>query len=203
MALSRTSRLFVIAVALFSSAAPHAESTLPTGAAVIRAEEADIPRTTTQPEALGASGLPEVIRCERQFLWKGRTYECDSYFRRDGEGLRKIVGDVPNAVALLNSYQRVRRNVQIAAYTATSGLAVGGLAFLGSRLLFAPGDINAQSFRNIGIGAGLGIILASFVTAAVLQTSNERKLDEIVEVYNQARPDSPLILQFTTEFQLQ
>lgn len=193
-------------MALFITLSAHlsyGQTRPPSGAAVIRAEEADIPRDTTQPGALGVHGSPEVIRCERQFLWKGHTYECDSYFRRDGEGLRNIVQDVPDALALLNSYQRVRRNVRIAAYTATGGLAIGGLAFLGSRVLFAPSDVNAQGFRNIGIGAGLIVIAASFLTATILQQGNERKLDRIVETYNQARPDSPMILQFTTDFQLQ
>lgn len=190
---------------IFLCAAPpvHAQTPAPSGAAIIRAEEAEIPHNTTQPGSLGANGSPEVIRCERQFLWKGRTYECDSYFRRDGEGLRHIISDVPDAVALLNSYQRVRRNIRIAAYTATGGLAVGGLAFLGSRFLFPVGDSNAQAFRNYGLGAGLIIVLASFLTATALQQGNERKLDEIVETYNQARPESPMILQFTTDFQLQ
>lgn len=171
-------------------------------AQLILKEEANIPQNTTQGPSLGARGMPEVIQCSRDFTWKGRRYPCDSFFRRDAEGLRAVIAEVPEALEILSQYQRTRRNVRIAAFTATGGVAVAGVAFAASRAFYPNGGNDATLVRNVGIGIGLVVVVTSFVSAFVLQQINEARLNRLAVTYNSAKPDTPIGLEFTTEFDL-
>lgn len=185
------------ALLLLAAAASAASPT-----SILKQEEAVIPKNTTAPPSMRRTVPGEVLRCERHFIWKGKTFDCDSFYRVDGEGLRAILSDVPDAVAVLNSYQRQRRLLRTTAYIASGGIAVAAAAFFVSRFFMDQGSTTSVLTRNVGVVSGLGIAVGAFTTGLVLIRTNESKMDEMVRIYNQAKPDTPIQLQFSMGFNL-
>ncbi len=165
-----------------------------------RKEAEEIPKAPTAPPRFRHTPPADVIRCERHYLSNGKSYDCDSYSRFDGEGLLKAVQDTPDAVAYIESYQRTRRFSQIAAYTATGGIAIAGLAYLGSKFLFSQSDSNSVAFRNIGVGGGLLLTISALIAGFVTMSTNDIKIDHAVDAYNQAHPDRHIQLEMKSGF---
>jgi hypothetical protein len=154
------------------------------------------------PQALGRPTAPppftpqkpiETFHCERKYTFQGRVLDCDSNLQRDGENLRPVIQEVPAAVAELDAYQRGRRSVQALAYTSTAGLVVAGLSY------FAYRQFNTSvPVRNLGLGIGLALTAGSVLYGVSYLSANEERLGNAVRLYNQARPERPIELQFST-----
>lgn len=143
------------------------------------------------------------FRCGRLILVAGKTVPCDSPMSRDGEYLRPIIEDVPEAVAELNTYQRNRRKVRFAAYTGTLGLVMGLTAPI-TRDLFVPAGAQYADDRrrteSVIRWSGFGISIGSVLFGLSSLRANEDHLRLAVLRYNQAHPDKPIELLFQTDF---
>jgi hypothetical protein len=161
------------------------------------AQPAPIPSRPVAPPALSHKAPPEVFSCQRFYVWKGRQLECDSQLARDGENLRPILSDVPAAEAELNSYQRTRRQVRILAYTSTFGLA---MIVAGYFIAQSVGGTQGVTVRNVVMGGGAALSAGSIFFGLGLLKANEARLGKAVSIYNHARPDTPIELEFSTGF---
>jgi hypothetical protein len=163
----------------------------------LREEENKIPKHTTTPPALSRTAPPDVFSCQRHFIYRGKTLDCDSNLHWDGEKFRSIVHEVPDAVAELDAYQANRRSVQTLAYVGSLGLLSVLVGFFGAR---TKDGTDAARFRTLFMGAGLITMGASTGYSLYLLNSNESHLGNMIQSYNQARPADPIELQFGTNF---
>lgn len=160
------------------------------------------PEFIAQPET---SSSRNYFHCERRFLYQGKQYGCDSNIQRDAEHLRPLFSQVPSAVAELDTYQGNRQNVRTAAYVGSVGLlvALGGLLVSRS---FTDSNGNLTStgnqLRNLTLLGGLGITGVSVVYGLSILHNNESHLDTAVKNFNQARPNTPIVLELSTGFNL-
>ena len=163
-------------------------------------EEIEIPQTPTAPPSLLQVIPPDPFHCHRKIVYQGKTLDCDTNVRRDGENLRPIIKDVPSAVSELDQYQSNRRNLRYVGYVASAGFALALLGYFGSR--GTNGFRNAGALTPAGIVtlSGLGIALGSFSYGFYLYKSNESHLTSAVNDFNQARPKTPIELEFKTGF---
>jgi hypothetical protein len=149
--------------------------------------------------------MKDAFHCERTFLYKGKTYGCDSYVQRDAERLRIFVSDVPEATSEIDTYQRNRKNVRTAAYIGSIGILMAITGFIVSRV-FTDGNGNptatATSVRTVGTISGLGITLGSVGFGYFSLRNNESHVENAVALHNQAHPNTPIVLQFSKGFSL-
>ncbi len=157
--------------------------------------ESDIPTAPSAPKRLKQNDPVESFRCDRQFIYNGRTLQCDSFVRRDAEGLRPILRDVPAAIAELDAYQSTRKSIRYLAYFTTLGLAAVILGIAISHPPIDDGDIKPGGFLAL---AGVGTTAFTFLYSLSLSQTNEKRVGRAVELFNQANPDHPIVLQFTT-----
>jgi hypothetical protein len=161
------------------------------------------PKKPSAPRALKQPTIVDTFHCERRFLYMGKVYGCDSNVQRDAERLRPLMADVPAALAELDTYQRNRQSVRVAAYVGSIGLlaAIGGVLI--SRT-FTDSNGNATNasiaFRNYALAGGLGITGISLLYGLSVLSTNESHIDNAVRYHNQAHPNTPIELQFTTGF---
>lgn len=172
---------------------------LPTSVAAFAASE--IPTRPSAPPLVAPKPPEDAFQCGRYYVHQGKTIRCDSMIRFDGEGLRPIIQDVPEAISELNAYQRNRFKVRNSAYVGTFGimLAVAGV-LLSERFRDANGapTPTSDSVRTASLIGGLGMTVGGFLYAISSIKTNEAHLGRAVELYNKARPDSPIQLQFST-----
>ncbi|MCM2279637.1 MAG: hypothetical protein NDJ89_16305 [Oligoflexia bacterium] len=160
-----------------------------------------IPTRPSAPPALTVKGPSDAFQCQRYFTYKGQTIGCDSNIRLDGEKLRPIIKDIPEAVAELDLYQQNRLKIRTAAYTGTFGLGFFLIGLLLSGNHKAPDgklDDTGRTLLNLALIGGGGITGGSFLYALSFIRTNEAHLANAVTLHNQARPDSPIELQFST-----
>jgi len=139
------------------------------------------------PQALGPAASPEdILRCERQIIYRGKRLPCDSPSARDGEGLRTLLLTSPEALAQLDRYQQNRRSLKSTAYVGMAGLLI---------LALAPRFSNTSAERTAWMGGGLAITLGSFAFGRAKLNSNEDQLDQAIETYNQANPSDLIQLK--------
>lgn len=165
-------------------------------------EEFPIPKKYDAPPSLGKK-VPETPQypCYRQFIYQGKSLGCDSYLREDAENLRPYLANVPAAMEQFNLYQQTRRNIQSHAYLGTAGLLVFLAGYLiSNQYVDAQGNLTSTG-RNIRYFVSFpGIIFAGAngIFAFVTLQKNESRLGSAVQLYNQAYPDNPIELQFST-----
>lgn len=161
-----------------------------------------LPTTPSTPGQLGQKTVqPLFVGCHRNFIYREKTYDCDSTIRQDGENLRPILAQVPDAEILLDQYQLTHRNIKKLAYVGSIGLAIGIVGAIVSRGYYTPEGKDSNTSRLIrtaSIIGGLTITTGSFITGFTISKSNEKRLINAVETYNQARPQDPIQLQFNT-----
>ncbi|OFZ19872.1 MAG: hypothetical protein A2X94_14520 [Bdellovibrionales bacterium GWB1_55_8] len=214
MRLKKLSRLLVI---LCLSAFLAALSGTPTVMAQVsprkKSTTPPIPAKPSAPAPFAPPRPVEPFRCERYVLYRGQQIPCDSIVRQDAERLRPIIEDVPAAVLELNKYQKNRRDIRKAAYFGTAGIVLATAAFFISQQyhdsaseLQQQGDTSgaqAQSsksdiFKALTWG-GLALTGGTIVFGISLLRTNELHLGNAVREFNDARPETPIELQFTTE----
>lgn len=152
---------------------------------------------TSTPAEVNRRSAESPFKCPRSFVYQGKHISCDSNVRKDAEGLRPILNSVPDAVSELNIYQKNRRDVQTAAYVGSLGLIIV-LAGLILSSTFDPQDPQRITVRNYAGFGGLGLTIGSAIYGFSVINANEAHLDKAVQNFNQARPHSPIELEFTT-----
>jgi hypothetical protein len=151
-------------------------------------QETPIPQMPTAPPQLFERTPPDTFRCQRFYVYEGKTVGCDSNLKADGDRLRPILRPVPEAIAQLDQYQRSQRILRTTAYTGSAGL------FLLLTGLFA-GQSGGKNAFYLG---GLAVFFGSLSYGLISLRTNEAKLGDAVETYNRARPEDPIELQFKT-----
>jgi hypothetical protein len=151
-------------------------------------QETPIPQTPSAPPQLFERTPPDTFRCQRFFVYEGKTVGCDSNLKADGDRLRPILRSVPAAIAQLDQYQRSQRVLRTTAYTGSSGLL-----FLLAGLFAGQGGGKNALFLG-----GAALFFGSLGYGLISLRTNEAKLGDAVETYNHARPEDPVELQFKT-----
>lgn len=150
------------------------------------------------------TGIPAPLRkpkditplgCDRPFTIHGETYSADSPQAQDASTLKYFVQSVPESNSILEEYQEHRAASKTGAYIGTLGVVM----FLFSNAI--GNQFNAASKTSVTNALRVGgICLATggfFFTFAYLH-ENEHLIPKAVEAYNQAKPNDPIELQFTT-----
>jgi hypothetical protein len=151
-------------------------------------KEAPIPHQPSAPPQLFERTAPNTFRCQRFYLYQGKTLGCDSGLHADAEKLRPILSMVPEALADLNDYQSTQHRLSNTAYVGSAGLLILLAGFLG-------GGGNGKKIMYIG---GASMFLGSLIYGFTEMRANEGKLGDAVDAYNLARPNDPIVLQFNT-----
>jgi hypothetical protein len=160
-----------------------------------------VPDKPFAPPTLRRPEMKDAFHCERTFLYKGRTYGCDSYVQRDAERLRIFVSDVPEATSEIDTYQRNRKNVRTAAYVGSVGILIAIAGILVGPLITSS-DVGRSDIRTVSTYLGGGITLGSIAFGFVTLNNNESHVDRAVALHNEAHPKTPIVLQFSTGFSL-
>lgn len=163
-----------------------------------------IPKTPTAPPTLFRRTPPETFRCQRSFNYDGKTYGCDSNVRSDGEGLRPLIKDIPEANIELNNYQRRKLTLENTAYMGSLGilLLIAGFVWPTGSNLDSSGNVSPPAVRSLMIWGGAGIFAGSLFYGYTANRSNENKLAEAVQIHNEKKPDKPILIQFSTGLNL-
>lgn len=141
--------------------------------------------TSSLPQ-LGPQSIPQdVLRCDRQYMYRHKRLSCDSPMAADGEGLRPLLESVPAARQELDHYQSNRRSLETTAYTGMAGLMIA---------VFRPRLFEKRGEKNFTISVGLSLALGSFAFGRSRLTANESHLDRAIQRYNDANPGDPITL---------
>jgi hypothetical protein len=153
--------------------------------------------TPTAPVTISRKISKPNYPCYREYLYRGESIGCDSTLGPDGEGLRPVVKQVPESVALLDQYQKDRRNLKNLAYVGSAGLVTLLLTqYAVSRIT----DASARTLvQTLGTATGAGLLAGGLVWGLVVVYRSDGRLEEITRIYNAKRPDDPIQLQFSTE----
>lgn len=156
----------------------------------------EIPKSPSQPPALNWKAPKYVPHCERYFLYAGKKMECDSNLGWDGEVIRPLIREVPQALAELDLYQKNLKSIRVTGYVITAAAAV---FLLGLAISHPPvderGNLNFGGYVSAFGGLiGLNSIIYGF---SVLRT-NEEHLNNAVNAYNALHPEKSIELQFST-----
>ena len=154
-----------------------------------------IPEKPSRPPELTVSQPQDPFRCERDFIYQGERFSCDSIIRQDGERLRPIINEVPEAIAELDQYQKNRRNIRSASYVGTLGI----LVMVASSML---GTGQSDFTKNFVFYSGVSLTAGTVLYGISTLQNNETHLGNAVRMYNERRPDRPIELQFTTDLNL-
>jgi hypothetical protein len=132
------------------------------GVGTYNKEEGQIPQSPTAPPALSQPKIIDMFHCDRTFVYKGKALTCDSNVQQDGERLRPILEDTPEAMEQFTTYQRNRRNLKNVAYMTSVGVAT----ILAGYLISRP-PVPDVTIRNGGylVLAGAGIAIGSLAYA--------------------------------------
>ena len=135
------------------------------------------------------------LGCERPFLYRGEIYSSDPPQVQDASTLKYFVREVPDAEALLKDYQENRKRSRMSAYSGTFGLI---LALLSTPISHLITKSNPDRVGKILHFAGFGLAAGGFIYSFTLLRLNESLIPKSVEAYNQAKPNDPIELQFST-----
>lgn len=160
-------------------------------------QEKDIPRKPSMPPDLVQRTPPPFSHCERYFVFQGKKIECDSAVGGDAEMLRPIMRDVPAAIAELDAYKRANKNVRIAAYVGTAGILatiLGGV--ISHPIVDSSGTLQPGGYITF---TGIALAVNAVIYGLSLVKTNEVHIGNAVRYYNQAHPEKPVELLFSTQ----
>jgi hypothetical protein len=149
-----------------------------------------VPQTPSAPAPLGKPFQEPRYACKRQLIYEGKTLPCDSYNYRDGEGLRPLLLDVPEAIESLEKYQRNRQSLKWLPYVGTGAIVLAGVGVLLGRSY--QGEPWAIPTRNIMAITGVAVLAGAFTYGIVTLTLNERNFDDAIRKHNEAKPEKPI-----------
>jgi hypothetical protein len=156
---------------------------------VMRSSSAEIPSPIQKPKVVVPLG------CDRPFSYRGDVYSTDSAQAQDAANLKNFVKSVPEADATIAEYQNNREKSKISAYTGTLGLLIAMLAPPISNQFTGPSRTAILAALRV---SGIAIAAGGFFYSFTLLRSNESLLPKAVGQYNQAKPNDPIELQFST-----
>jgi hypothetical protein len=162
-----------------------------------------IPSKPSAPPQISKKVPTTPFLCERNYTHKGKTLVCDSFLGRDGENLRSVLSEVPDALQELETYQHNRKVVRNVAYVGTGGLLTALIGYVVSlQMKDASGNFTetGNTVRNITVIGGLGVMALGLIYGFTLNSSNEEHLTLAVQKYNAVKPQTPIELQFSTGF---
>lgn len=188
----------VAALLIVSMSARAVEPSNPTD---FSAEESQIPQSPSAPPSLSQQAPTDLFHCERKFVYQGKTLDCDSNIQRDGENLRPIIQDVPAAISELDAYQRNRRTLRKTAYVASLGVLAMIAGYFATHATgngkFRNDDTSLRTLSYLVVG-GAVLTAGSFIYGFTLYKTNESHLGNAINEFNQARPNTPIEIQFST-----
>ena len=152
-------------------------------------------KSPSSPPQLKYKSPITPLGCQRTFTYQQEIRTIDSYHKQNGEQLRPILKDEPEAVSELNLYQRNRYNVEKAAYIGTIGL---GIALVGLLISSRMEEPTSSTIRTAGLLGGLGIGAGTLIYSFSVLRTNETHLGLAVKNHNQLRPEDPIELNFST-----
>lgn len=162
---------------------------------LIKTEEAEIPAAPTAPPRLEVPTPKDGFECPRKLIYEGREISCDSYLKEDGERLRPIVSSVPESVKELNQYQDTKRNIHNAAYVGTVGLVMIIAGVIAPKFIDMGDRVLVRNRLAI---PGAMIMFGSLGVSLYLLHDNEKHIGNAVKYFNQANPENPIQLLFST-----
>lgn len=158
-------------------------------------EELQIPTRPSAPPKLAPITLPNIPQCERYFSYQGQRMECDSNVSQDANRLRPIFQQVPESLAELNLYQEKQKKLLSAAYFGSAGLLAMLIGFVLRNHVDETGGIRLSGVILIG---GMVITGNSIAYAFSMGKANEIHLQNSVKTFNQAKPEQPIGLEFSS-----
>lgn len=160
------------------------------------------PVAPTAPPTAQARKIPEnPFRCDRLIRYRGKNLPCDSALRRDGESLRSIYENTPEALEELDRYQAGRKSLAFAAYTGTAGIILALTSGILPNLFIDESDPEGrQKMTRLLRASGIGMTVGGVVFGYSFLRSNEDHLQQSILKYNAAQPDRPIEILFKTEF---
>ena len=133
------------------------------------------------------------ILCDRPFIYRGEVYSVDSPQAQDAATLKSFMKDVPEAEALLQTYQDRRERSRLSAYTGTLGLV---MVLLANTVFKSSSNADRQSIHSAFQIGGLALTAGGFIYSYSLLRTNELLIPEAVDRYNRAKPADPIELKF-------
>lgn len=158
-------------------------------------EAAQIPTQPSAPPKLAPLTRPNIPQCERYFLYQGQRMECDSNVSRDANRLRPILEQVPESLDELNRYQERQKNLLSSAYFGSVGLLA---MLIGAALRNHVDETGGIRLSGVILIGGLVITGNSIVYAFSMNKANEIHLQNSVKTFNQAKPEQPIVLEFSS-----
>ena len=132
------------------------------------------------------------IHCDRFFKMGSKILHLDSGRKNDGEGLRPYLKENPDAIDLLNDYQKLSRKTRWLAFTGTLGI---GTIIASTIVSSHLGDtvVKQRNARWAFLSGGILLTGGSYAWGQWLIRSNESKLNQAVDLYNQKAPEDKKI----------
>lgn len=154
-----------------------------------------------RPAQLGMKTPDRAFRCDRMIKWKKETLPCDSPLLWDGENLRPIMANTPDAIFELDQYQRGRRALRGAAYVGTVGVVFALANSLIAGLITPKGhDLRKSDTESTLRYGGIGLTAGAVIFGYTMLRSNEQHLDSAIVKYNSAQPGTPIEVLFQKDF---
>ncbi|MBU6153691.1 MAG: hypothetical protein KGP28_05255 [Bdellovibrionales bacterium] len=159
----------------------------------VRADCVRSPAESLQPGRLSQpKGAPSIL-CDRPFVYRGEVYSVDSPQAQDAANLKSFMRDVPEAEALLQTYQDRRERSRLSAYTGTVGIL---MIILANTVFKNRGTSEQQSLHSAFQIGGLALTAGGFIYSYSLLRTNELLIPDAVDRYNRAKPADPIELKF-------
>jgi len=154
------------------------------------------------PPSAYSKKIPDnPFRCDRLIKYRGRVLPCDSALRRDGDSLRSILENTPDALDELDRYQSGRNSIRYAAYVGTTGLLIALTSGLIANAFIDESRTTARrDTAKVLQVSGLSLTLGSVVFGLSSLRNNEQHLQTAIIKYNASSPDKPIEILFKSEF---
>ncbi|MGK5083835.1 hypothetical protein WDW37_11080 [Bdellovibrionota bacterium FG-1] len=163
--------------------------------AEVPSEFKKIPQKPSAPPTFSGSPPNDPFHCQRIYEFGGKTYDCDSLVARDAQRLRAALGPVPEAVRELDEYRNARRMTENSAYVISGGIALAILGGVVGRVL--GNSFKGSTIRDMSTFVGLWVGGNAFLFNLSFTRAGDEHIQHAVDLYNQARPDQPMGIQFS------
>lgn len=143
-------------------------------------------KKATRPPSPRTAPITHRVTCQRRFRLLDRTFAMDSFNARDGEGIRPLANNVPEAITELNHYQANQVRARTAAITGSAGIFLVIIT-----QIIASSQTGAEQAAIGGFGRilGFGLASGSLLFSIANLNSNEDHLTRAIDAVNRANPD--------------
>ncbi len=155
-----------------------------------------IPKTPSTPPSYSHKEAEVYFGCKREFVHNKKSYACDSFAYRDAAHLLTFVSQNPKAKLELIEYQKNKKTLKNLSYVGSVGVVMLLTSLIVAPLLDEP---IKNKLSKIGLIGGIAITGGSLIYGFSLLHSNEKRIQNAVDYYNQANPETRIELKFSTE----